>query len=235
MVDSPCPAAAYRYAARQRADAERTSSRRSSAGPTVIGLPERLASTVAPASAASALGGTGTHMSSQISTCSTRPGTSSAANSRSGPNGTVTPAEHDGAAAAVVAGGELPALVELPVVRQVRLRRDAEDPAAVDHDRAVEEPVAVPQRRPDDEHRPQVRRRRDQLGDRRLHRVEQRVLQEQVVDRVAGQRELGEDRDRDALLVAARAPAPAPRAAFAARVGDGVGTVQAATRAKPWA
>ena len=54
----------------------------------VIGLPDRLASTVAPASAASALGGTGTNMSSQISTCSTKPGTSVAANSRSGPNGT---------------------------------------------------------------------------------------------------------------------------------------------------
>ena len=61
---------------------------RSSARPTVIGLPDRLASTVAPASAASALGGTGTHMSSQISTCSTRPGRSVAAKSRSGPNGT---------------------------------------------------------------------------------------------------------------------------------------------------
>ena len=34
----------------------------------VIGLPERLVSTVAPASAAWALGGTGTHMSSQTST-----------------------------------------------------------------------------------------------------------------------------------------------------------------------
>ena len=42
----------------------------------VIGLPDKLASTVAPASAASALGGIGTNMSSQISTCSTKPGTS---------------------------------------------------------------------------------------------------------------------------------------------------------------
>ena len=48
MLDSPCPAAAYRYAARQRADAERTSSRRSSARATVIGLPDRFSSTVAP-------------------------------------------------------------------------------------------------------------------------------------------------------------------------------------------
>ena len=72
-------------------DAERHSSLRSSARPTVIGLPDRLSSTVAPASAASALGGIGTHMSSQTSTWTTRPGTSSAANSRSGPNGTSAP------------------------------------------------------------------------------------------------------------------------------------------------
>ena len=92
MDDSPSPAAAYAYAARQRDEAERASSLRSSARPIVIGLPERFASTVAPASAASADGGTGTHMSSQISTCSTNPGRSSALNSRSGPIGTSTPA-----------------------------------------------------------------------------------------------------------------------------------------------
>ena len=40
---------------------------------------------------ASALGGTGTHMSSQISTCSVRSGTSVAVKSRSGPNGTSVP------------------------------------------------------------------------------------------------------------------------------------------------
>jgi hypothetical protein len=54
----------------------------------VIGLPEMLASTVAPASAAAELGGIGTQKSSQISTCSTKSEKSSAANSRSGPNGT---------------------------------------------------------------------------------------------------------------------------------------------------
>ena len=89
MVDSPWPAAANTYAALQRWLALRTSSRRSSARATVIGLPERLASTVAPARAASALGGTGTHMSSHTSTWSVSPGTSDAVNSRSGPSGTV--------------------------------------------------------------------------------------------------------------------------------------------------
>ena len=75
----------------QRALAERTSSRRSSARATVIGLPDRFTITVAPASEASALGGTGTHMSSQISTYSAKPRRSAARKIRSGPNGTSWP------------------------------------------------------------------------------------------------------------------------------------------------
>ncbi len=57
-----------------------------------MGEPEMLASTVAPASAASWLGGTGTHRSSHTSTCTTKPGTSVARKSRSGPKGTRSPA-----------------------------------------------------------------------------------------------------------------------------------------------
>ncbi|CNV53653.1 Uncharacterised protein [Mycobacterium tuberculosis] len=57
----------------------------------VIGLPDRFASTVAPARAASALGGIGTNMSSQISTCNTKPGRSDAANNRSVPKATSAP------------------------------------------------------------------------------------------------------------------------------------------------
>ena len=91
VVDSPWPAAANTYAALLRKLALRTSSRRSSARAIVIGLPDRLASTVAPASDASALGGTGTHMSSQISTWSRRSGRSVAAKIRSGPSGTSAP------------------------------------------------------------------------------------------------------------------------------------------------
>ena len=64
------------YAAWERAEAERAISLRSSARPMVIGEPDRFAITVAPASAASADGGIGTHMSSQISTNRLRPGTS---------------------------------------------------------------------------------------------------------------------------------------------------------------
>jgi hypothetical protein len=58
----------------------------------VIGLPDRLSSTVAPASASPLDGGTGTNMSSQISTPMVRPGKSAAGKSRSVPNGASCPA-----------------------------------------------------------------------------------------------------------------------------------------------
>ena len=189
-----------------RALALRTSRRRSSARATVIGLPLRLTSTVAPSSAASALGGIGTHMSSQTSTCRRRPGTSVAAKMRSGPKGTSSPPTVMELPVLVVARREPAALVELAVVGQVGLRRDAEDLAAVDHDRAVVDPVALHERRADDEHRQQVGARLDDLGERLLHRVEQRVLEEEVVDGVAAQAQLGEHRHRD---VSSWRPAPA--------------------------
>ena len=55
-----------------------TAALRVSARPMVIGLPDRLASTVAPASASPLDGGTGTNMSSQISTPTVSPRTSAA-------------------------------------------------------------------------------------------------------------------------------------------------------------
>ena len=105
----------------------------------------------------------------------------------------------------------------------------------MDDDRAVEHPGAVHERRADHEHRQQVGRRGDDLGDRVLDRVEQRVLQEQVVDRVAAQAQLGEDRDRDAVVVSRRGPARAPCARWSPGRRSRPGTVQAATRANPWA
>ena len=185
----------------------------------VIGLPDRLASTVAPGQRASALGGTGTHMSSQISTCSTKPGRSVAANSRSGPNGTCcSPMRMR--AAHVVAGCEMTALVELAIVRQVRLGHDAQHRAAVDHHRSVVEPVPIAQRGADHQHRQQIRGRRDDVEQRLLDRVEQRVLQQHVVDRVARQRQLGEDRQRDAVVVAF-ARQPQHRRGVGGRIADG--------------
>ena len=204
MVDSPWPAAAYRYAARQRIDWVRHSTLRVSARPIVIGLPDRLASTVAPASASPLDGGTGTNMSSQISTPMVRPATSVAANSRSVPNGARRPATSISSPAIPSPGRELAPLVELPIVRQVDLRHHAEDPAAVDHDGGVEQPALVPQRCADDDHRQQVgARRRRSRPVRRAPRPAATSWPEQVVDRVAGQRQLGKHRDRDPGLATA--------------------------------
>ena len=73
-----------------RLDEVRQSSSRSAARPTVIGEPERFASTVAPAIAAMVAGGSGTHMSSQISTPSAKSGRSVAAKSMPVPKGTAS-------------------------------------------------------------------------------------------------------------------------------------------------
>ncbi len=56
----------------------------------VMLLADRLVSTVAPAKAATPLGGIATQTSSQISAWTIRPGTSAASNSRSGPKGAVS-------------------------------------------------------------------------------------------------------------------------------------------------
>ena len=118
-----------------------------------------------------------------------------------------------------IARREVALLVELAVGREVRLGGDAEDRPAVDHDGAVVDPVQAPQRRADHEHRTQVTARLDQRGDRVLDRVEQGLLEEEVVDGVAGQTELGEDRDGDAVLVAG-ARLGQHRLGVGRRVGD---------------
>ncbi len=200
---SPSPAAAYTYAAMHRADCPRHSARRVSARPTVIGLPDRFASTLAPASAASLDGGTGTHRSSQTSTCSTNPATSSAANSRSAPNGATCPASPispDAPRPHAFASREMPALVELPIVRQVALRHHPEQPPPLHDNRAVVHPPAPPQRRPRHHHQPsQPPRPLRQRRHRPLRRIQQHVLQQQVLDRIPRQRQLGKHRQRHPL------------------------------------
>ena len=194
-----------RHTRRRRGSAGTATGRaslRSSARAIVIGLPLRFSSTVAPASAACDDGGIGTQTSSHTSAWTTSPGTSSASNSRSGPNGASRSPTRMSSPRLVVAGRVPAALVELAVGRQVRLRRDAEQLAAVDHDGAVVEAVAVAQRRADDEHREEIGGCLDQPRDRRLDGVEHGILHHEVVDRVAGQAQLGEDGDGDGLGVA---------------------------------
>ncbi len=64
-------------------------------------------------------------------------------------------AEVDGRDDRLLRGGELAALIEFPVVGQIGLDGDAEDPAPVDGDAAVEEAVFHLQGGADDDHRPE--------------------------------------------------------------------------------
>ena len=82
-----------------------------------------------------------------------------------------------------------------------------------DHGAVVEPPVA-PHRRADQQHGPQLPARRHQIADRRLDRVEQGVLQQQVVDSVGGQAQLGKHDQVAGLCVAV------------ARQGDRLGDIE---------
>ncbi|MET3866529.1 hypothetical protein ABIC20_003838 [Methylobacterium radiotolerans] len=93
-------------------------------------------------------------------------------------------------------------LVEFPVVRQECLRDDAEQAAALDGERAVVDAVSPAQGRADEQQRPEIGRFGDHPGCGGLDRVEQRLLQEQVLDRVGREAELGEDRQRRPRIVA---------------------------------
>ena len=75
------------------------------------------------------------------------------------------------------------------------LRDGPEDPAAVDHHAGVEQPRLVPQRRADDDHREQVGTGPHDLVQALVYGIEHRVLSEQVVDGVPGERKLREEDD----------------------------------------
>jgi hypothetical protein len=81
------------------------------------------------------------------------------------------------------------------------LGHDAEDPPFLQRDGTIVESAGMAQRRTEDEERPQCPARLCQGSDRPLDAVEERVLEQQVVDRIGGERELGEDRERGALLM----------------------------------
>ena len=72
----------------------------------------------------------------------------------------------------------------------------------MDHHRGVVEPVAEAQRRSDDQDGQQIARSLEEPPDRRFDRVEERILQQQIVDRIAGQAEFGKGGDADAARVA---------------------------------
>ncbi len=127
-----------------------------SALPTVMLLADRLASTVAPASAACDAAGPAPTGPRRPRHATTRPGTSSAANSRPVPKGTRAPASAMRPPGACSPGGEVAALVELAVVGQEALGHHAQHAAAVDRHRAVVEPPGVAQRRAHQQQRQQA-------------------------------------------------------------------------------
>src|SRR5699024_11046459 len=98
-------------------------------------------------------------------------------------------------------GGEVALLVELAVVGRIGLRRDPEDLATVDEDGAVVEAVAVAKGGADGHERQQVGGAPREVDESGLDVAEEDVLEEQVLDGVAGEAELGEDRDSDTLIV----------------------------------
>ncbi len=101
-----------------------------------------------------------------------------------------------------VAGGDLAAFIEFPVGRQIGFRHHAEQATAMDHQRRVVDPSGMAQRCANHQDGGQLFRAGQDGADRLLHRVQQRVLQQQVLDRVPRQRQFGEHREGHALRVA---------------------------------
>ena len=99
-----------------------------------------------------------------------------------------------------VARGEVPLLVELSVGGQVGLGGDAAHPPALDDQGAVVEAVTQAQGRADDEGGQEVGAGGAQGLDGREHVGQQDVGQQEVVDGVAGQAQLGEGGQADAVV-----------------------------------
>ena len=194
VVDSPGPDA-DRHRPLARAD-WLPRNRRNSALPMVMLLADRLTSSSAPASRAARR----RHRPDVFADRHGRSGTLPVErNNKSVPNGCSPPARsrsrHAGARCNAVSR-------RTRDVRQVGLGHHADDPAAMDDDRGVVEPAVRPERSADDQHRVELARGLDEPGDRALDLVEERILQQQVVDRVGREPELGEDHQDGAGPVA---------------------------------
>ena len=92
--------------------------------------------------------------------------------------------------------GKLALLVELPVVREVGLRDQPEQPPLVEHDGAIEELAAKPQGCANQENRAQRAARLAQSGEGLLGRPEQRLLVEEVVVAVGREPQFWEEGHR---------------------------------------
>ena len=182
------------------ADWPAQSARRYSALPIVMLLAERLASTVAPASAPQVLGGMGTQRSSHTSTKSAKPSTFTRFEYEIVPERHDLPEEVDVATHRQTAWRELAALVKLAVVGQIGLGRDPEEAPSVNHDSGVEELPLEAEWSTDDDRGGQAAAPLDEARERLLDAVEQGVLMKQVVIAVGRDAELGKDRQDGAVL-----------------------------------
>jgi hypothetical protein len=139
---------------------------------------ERFATTVAPANVAKDDGGVGTHRSSQISTCRTKPGCSGTRKSRAGAERGRLSGELDLGACSGVARREVARLVELAIVRQIGLRHHAHHPAAAEQRGAVVQQAVHRHRQPDQRGDREPSRALDQPREGALGLVDQRALVE---------------------------------------------------------
>ena len=103
----------------------------------------------------------------------------------------------------------------------------------MDGDRAVVQGVVLAQGRADDEEGQQVGAGLDDAREGLLDVVEQNVLQEEVVDGVAGHAQFRVDGDRDAARVKLCGGVDDLARVVEGRAGC-TGRVTAATRANPW-
>ena len=146
-------------------------------------------------------GGTGTHRSSQISTPTVTPGASGTRRAWSVPKGTWLPSSEIVFERARDRRAEPAVLVELLVVRQVRLRDRRQHLAAVQDRGAVEQLLVVPQRQADHGQAGEASGRgAGHALQRGQGAVAQHRLVEQVGAGVAGQAQLGKDEHAHALL-----------------------------------
>ena len=141
----------------------------------------------------------GTHKSSQISTPSVT-ASPSAEKRRSTPNGTVCAEDVDLPAAGGGRGGEPSALVKLLVIGDERFGDEAEQPAAVQDGGAVKHLIVHGQRQADQgDAAERIGAGSEQVFEGVQGAALQDGLLEQVGAGVAGQRQLREDQDGDAL------------------------------------
>ncbi len=96
------------------------------------------------------------------------------------------------------AGSKPALLVEFAVVRQEGFRHHPEQPAARDDRGAIIQPTIAPQRNPDQQDRAKRAAGGNDIRQRGLGCIEQRVLQQEIVDRIGRQAKLGKHRQVDA-------------------------------------